>query len=560
MSRYNLLDEPWIAVVSKREGKQTEVSLLDVFRHTEQYQCISGEMKTQDFAVMRFLLAIVQTVFSRFDDNGNPYPYIEVNDQMQQVSDVDEDDEEDYTDAKEANWSRMWKSGHFPDVVCQYLEKWRDHFYLFDDKHPFYQVTDEEMSRITPEGKKPTEFSGRNLNRLISESGNKTALFSPVAADRKDFMSPSALARWLIMLQGYIGLSDKTSIVEKTQKPSKGWLFDIGGLYLEGDNLFETLMLNYIPVHTESMYSVSKENPCWERSGREIIEKLQSGKRIDNLAELYTNWSRAVFIDPETKDGAATSLKIIKLPAIEHLDNFLEPMTIWNMNKTGENKGHYTPRKHKADQAMWRSFGLIALKTSGESGQKQPAIINHLTKVRKTIGSKWIDLQAVSMQDDGNATSWVPVDEIVDELKANDFIIADTSADGWTVRINDTVEMTKQAADIYRGFAKDTAEIRGKDMNKDGKIFVDSETEKLYQSLNSPFRTWLASIQPDDDVNKKISEWYAILKTITMNQAETLINRATTRDFIGIEKEGKIFNIVSAYQKFKNILLSKLGR
>jgi CRISPR system Cascade subunit CasA len=563
MKRYNLLDEPWIEVVSKIRGEQTEISLLELFHHAEQYICLAGEMETQNFAMLRFLLAILQTVFSRYDSDGKPYSFIKVNENMQQINEVDCEDEEEYDDyslEREASWKALWRTGHFPEIICKYLENWREHFYLYDDTFPFFQVTAEEMSALIPDGKRPTEFSGRNLNRLISESGNKPALFSPIVSEKKDFMNSAELARWLIMLQGYIGLSDKTSVVEKAQKTSKGWLFDIGGLYLKGDTLFETLMLNYLPVHTEKRYSFSTQKPCWEYSGRENVEKLKSGKSIDNLAELYTNWSRAIYINSERKEVDPILLNIVKLPAIEHQDNFLEPMTIWSMNDSGDNKGHYTPRKHKSNQAVWRSFGLITLQTSTKSGQKQPAIIERLYKTKKMLGSKWIDIQAVSMKDDGNATSWVPVDEIIDELDANDLVIADTSDNGWIIRINDTVEITKQAVGIYKEFVKDTAVIRGKNLKKEGGTFIDSETEKLFQSLNNPFRTWLESIQPDDLKDEKISDWYGTLKDITMNQAESLVNRATTRDFIGIEKEGQIFNIVRAYKKFKNGILQKLGR
>ena len=72
MKRYNLLDEPWIEVVSKIRGEQTEISLLELFHHAEQYICLAGEMETQNFAMLRFLLAILQTVFSRYDSDGKP--------------------------------------------------------------------------------------------------------------------------------------------------------------------------------------------------------------------------------------------------------------------------------------------------------------------------------------------------------------------------------------------------------------------------------------------------------------------------------------------------------
>jgi CRISPR system Cascade subunit CasA len=65
MGRYNLLDEPWISVLIDKTGEKEDVSLLDFFRNAGCYHALAGEMETQNFAVMRFLLAIIQTVFSR---------------------------------------------------------------------------------------------------------------------------------------------------------------------------------------------------------------------------------------------------------------------------------------------------------------------------------------------------------------------------------------------------------------------------------------------------------------------------------------------------------------
>ena len=249
MSSYNLLDEKWIPVIADN-GNQKDVSLLQVFAYAHEYKCLAGDMETQNFALLRFLLSIIQTVFSRYDCEGNPI--VEVDDEMRQTEVVDEDDLDDYEDEKEDTWDKLWEAKQFPGIVTQYLEKWREHFYLYDDKFPFYQITENEIKAVLP-NKKPTSIAGKNFNRLISESGNKTALFSPVGdgagKDQKNRLSSAELARWLIMLQGYIGLSDKVSLTGKDQKPSKGWLFDIGGLFLEGSSLYETLMLNYIPVH-----------------------------------------------------------------------------------------------------------------------------------------------------------------------------------------------------------------------------------------------------------------------------------------------------------------------
>ncbi|MBF1269036.1 MAG: type I-E CRISPR-associated protein Cse1/CasA, partial [Oribacterium parvum] len=63
MSRFNLLEENWIRVLE--EGEMKEVSLITIFENAEKYRCLAGEMATQDFAMLRFLLAVLHTVFSR---------------------------------------------------------------------------------------------------------------------------------------------------------------------------------------------------------------------------------------------------------------------------------------------------------------------------------------------------------------------------------------------------------------------------------------------------------------------------------------------------------------
>ena len=48
-----------------------------------------------------------------------------------------------YEEALYETWEKLWANKIFPNIVNQYLEKWRDRFYLFDEKYPFFQVTKE---------------------------------------------------------------------------------------------------------------------------------------------------------------------------------------------------------------------------------------------------------------------------------------------------------------------------------------------------------------------------------------------------------------------------------
>ena len=75
LGRYNLLYENWISVIDK-DGNPKQVSLMEVFEKASNFYDLAGDTKTQDFAVMRILLAVLHTVFSRFDYNGERYEWV----------------------------------------------------------------------------------------------------------------------------------------------------------------------------------------------------------------------------------------------------------------------------------------------------------------------------------------------------------------------------------------------------------------------------------------------------------------------------------------------------
>ncbi|MDU1772952.1 MAG: type I-E CRISPR-associated protein Cse1/CasA, partial [Dialister micraerophilus] len=330
ISRFNLLDEPWIRVITDYKGNMKEVSLVEFFRNAHTYKNFAGDMLIQDFAVMRFLLAIIHTVFSRFDASGNEYKCIKLDENYKPLNPeekIDEDDEDDYVEALEETWKSIWSKKQFSEIIIKYLEKWRDRFYLFDSEYPFYQVTKSDISpkKIVSLGRpnsNPTKIFGKTLNRLISESGNKIKLFSPNIEEYKDFLTEAEIARWLITYQGYIGMSDKAVFGKEKYTASKGWLYDVGGIELEGENVFETLMLNCVLIHPEEVYRIFNQKPCWEYTSKELLEKYLYEKIPDNLAELYTNWGRAIYINPEIDINAPFMFEIVKLPKFDNRNFF----------------------------------------------------------------------------------------------------------------------------------------------------------------------------------------------------------------------------------------------
>lgn len=556
MSRFNLLDEPWISVIVDEKGHNKLVSMTDVFKHASEYKALAGDMKTQDFALLRVLLAALHTVFSRYDIQGNSREF-----------DSGEDTEDDFNEETMNIWREVWNSKKFPDAVFKYLEQWHDHFYLFDDKYPFFQVLKQDVDSKNLGGKSPSEISGKNINRLISESNNKIAVFSPKdnVDNNKSSLTEPQLARWIITLQSYAGLADKTMFGTEKYKASKGWLFDLGGIEIIGANLFETLMLNCVLVG-EMQSPEKKQKPCWEYSGTENIENSFYDTFIDNISQLYTRWSRAIYINPDISVDKPISVSIVKLPDINHKNSFIEPMTVWQYNKEGENKDKYTPRKHRTEEAMWRSFGLLTSQElyDGSVKNHKPGIMEWLNKIKHDITGSSISLQAISMKDDGNATSWVPTDEICDTLYIDEVVVTDNADDGWVYRINNEVEYTRSAIGfIYKQFLLDICEIRNR--NKDDATKYSAKyISQAYFLVDQPFREWLANIKPKDSMNERCTQWRNTLHNILIDEAKGMLENATLRDFTGrpsdqSEKESTK-NIVTAYNIFTSRLKKLSGK
>lgn len=564
MSRYNLLDETWIPVIRKDTGQVEEVSMMNLFQHAETYQALAGDMETQNFAMLRIFLAVLVTIFTRVDAEGKAFAWLDLSggDRLAVDESVDPEDADDYMDALEDTWNAVWQKHAFPKVVLRYLQAWHDSFFLLDETRPFMQVTKEVLVKHLqlPFGKETSatrgqSFKGKQMNRLISESANKEALFAPMTGKEKSRMTEAELTRWLIMMQGYVGTADKGKFPAKNKVVnSKGWLFDLGGIYVAGQDLFETLWLNTMLSHTEGeRYTLARQTPCWESEPEDWLEKAMRGAPQTNLASLYTAWSRAVYIAPSWSTDQEVSLGAVKVTEIAHDNAFLEPMTLWRCNTMGDHKGQFTPRVHRPEEALWRSFGLITMQ--GDTA-KRPGIIDYYHAIEPAIHHRLVALHAVGMQSDGNATSWLPVDELADVLYLNEVLLTDTDDGGWSIRIRDTVEDTKDVIqNVYRPFVRDVAELR--DIERSS--FVENHQTALYHAVDAPFRDWLYAININESKDAQIGQWKDTLRHLVLEAADQIMLGAAPRDFIWHENnKNSKKNIITAYNWFKRHLNQKI--
>lgn len=562
MGRYNLLDEKWITVLRNDSGKTENVSLLTLFEHAGEYRALAGEMEVQNFAILRVLLAVLTTVFTRVDATGEAYEWLQLDnsDKLIVKEAVDEDYVDDYTEALEDTWKSIWKSHCFPAVVCQYLKAWYDRFYLLDDKYPFFQVTKKDLTYRFPSGEhnsalEAKNFLGKKINRMISESDHKEAIFTPVSGEEKNSMTEAELARWLITMHGYVGTADKVKFPkENNKKDSKGWLYDMGGIYMEGDDIFETLWLNTMLYHTEDdvRYTISPQSPSWEDEPIKRLDAILAGKPITNLAYLYTVWSRAVYIPVDWTMEKDVSVGAVKITEIDRENGFIEPMTLWNYNTGGEHKNNFMPKPYEPMQALWRSFGLL-IPEKGNAKAKRPAIIDYYHRIASFIDNRMVKLHAVGILYDDKPASRLPIDEISDTLSFNEIILTDDEDNGWSGRVRNVVAETKNIVEtVYNRFLYKIAKIRLNPKNKKIGVFVEKEQAGLYEKIDRPFREWLWRIQPDDDKAAKESLWKKELYGIALREAEQLMKHLTPRDYKGEE------NCITAYQAFQRELYKKL--
>lgn len=129
-----------------------------------------------------------------------------------------------------------------------YFNEWKDRFFLFGDR-PFFQVP--ELEYVGQKEYDP-------VSEMIADMPKpEKYLFAMRGLGTTDTLSLPEAARWLVFLQSFDTAGIKTPVKGNTHinkgkiYPLKGflgtgWLGGIGGVYAEGANLFETLMLNWV--------------------------------------------------------------------------------------------------------------------------------------------------------------------------------------------------------------------------------------------------------------------------------------------------------------------------
>ena len=294
-NKFNLVKDKWIPVFDGQ--KERELSLLELFQtvNSDDRLTLIGDSHTQTLVLLRFLLAITQSV----------YP-------------------------SQAAQDELWEQGKFDDKVINYLQANQDKFDMFGD-HPFYQVTLNDFNSLVADkdkvydGKERGVLLVKQMNRNVNESANTPNLFAPKTNSTKNDLTMSEFVRWLITYQNVTGSTDKVNVDlgYKFQR-SAGWLYKLNPVYLQNVSLFKTIVGNMVPNDVE-------QKPIWDWNIKEYVKQIN--ELPDNLAQLYTSQSRLLYI---AWDGQTPTLYTAALPMPNRVNATIEPMTTWKITKSDE--------------------------------------------------------------------------------------------------------------------------------------------------------------------------------------------------------------------------------
>lgn len=513
VQEFNLCDEKWICVIDKNYHTVKE-SIPGVLLHSHLYVGLSGETESQNAAVLRFLIAILLTIFCTHDETG---AYSELSTQKDALH----------------RWGAIWSKGSFPDnAISDYLNKWHDRFWLFDSVRPFYQ---------TP-GIQGTENPAKKLNGELVESSNKVQLFSMRNGSEKNRLSFDEAARWLLHIQSF------GDTAAKKPSPKMCWTGSLGLITAEGDSLFETLMLN-LTLLKNGMELWNSPHPAWECEEPETA-KLVEKPLPDNYPELLTMQCRRILL--EKSDDAVVGYVEAAGDYTEKESAFSEQMTLWEKRTKGD-RVLCLPKVHNPARQMWRDFSSVV----GSDGVMPGVVawISRLKKERKLDKNRMVSFRIYGIIY-GSMCCGI-TDEFSDSLKFHTSLLDDLGL-FWQKRIEEQIKYCDSLAEAVRNLARCIDIAAG----GDGTAASRQAEEQAYYMFDIPFRNWLLKIDPDSDMQTRkeiLDEWKTTARKIIMKLGQEIVDGAGLAAIGGrnvTEKKGKtdITRHYSAPEAFNQFL------
>ncbi|MGK5551766.1 type I-E CRISPR-associated protein Cse1/CasA [Actinomadura kijaniata] len=495
---FHLTERPWLPVL-RIDGTEDVLSLREVFAQAEDVRRLVGDVPTQEFALLRLLLAVLHDA-------------------------VDGPEDADH-------WNTLWNDGlPVPDITA-YLDRHRDRLDLLHPTAPFLQTA----------GLRTAKDEVFSLDRIVADVPNGEPFFTMRAtgADRVGF---AEAARWVVHAHAFDTSGIKTGVHGdgrvkngKVYPLGVGWAGSLGGVFAEADTLRETLLLNLVAFDTPGFrVDTERDRPAWrqEPTGPGQREDHELTQRPYGPRDLYTWQSRRVRLhaDADGVHGVVLGYGDPLPPANKH-DR--EPMTTWRRSPAQERKlGRspiYLPREHDVTRSAWR--GLAALITGEVEGgeQRQEAA----AEVRPRV-LDWVARLTVEGDLDPDrlirsrlvgavyGTQQSVIDEIVDDAVAMPLVLLRERDAAMGRSAVDAVADADRAARLLGDLAANIATTSGADPDP-----PRSAAKTLaYAALDDPFRRWLASLRPGDDPHHRRREWQRDSRALIGGLGDDLLRQA----------------------------------
>ncbi len=471
-ARLNLHTAPWVPV-RFASGATGDVSIADAFHRAHEIKEIVSELPTMSFAILRLLLAILYRAH-------NAPVTVEA-------------------------W-RGWQRDGLPlEDIDDYLEEFHERFDLFGER-PFFQVA----NLATAKGER------KDVSPLIADLPSNNRLFTNRAAEGASSLSLAEAARWVVHAQAFDVSGIKSGAVgDDRVKGGKGypigtgWAGNLGGIYAQGRNLQETLLLNLTPQGSIEDEDLEADVPPWEdRSADTAAERAALLPR--GPVRLFTWQSRRIrlFADMDRVIGCLVANGDRLTP--QNMQQW-EPLSAWRYSDPQSKRAKqttYMPREHLAGRALWRGVGAllpgvppIQPKTDAPSALS-PKVLDWIGEL---AAEGALDLPLVRIRAVGviyGSQSSV-LDEIIDDQVLLPVALLRKHNRSLALQADEAVRLADDGARAVRRLAENLEKAAG----GTGEARSGHAAENAYAALDAPYRAWLASLTDEMDPLDAISEW-----------------------------------------------------
>ncbi len=327
---FNLIDKEWIPCITL-DGHRMKYGILDTLLKAHNLREIYDDSPLVTVALHRLLLAVLY----RTHDGPNDFQA----------------------------WANLCAHHTFSgESVTAYLNRWRDRFYLVADDTPFFQMGRLGMKKVV------------SVTRLATEcaSGNNATLFDHSSDEEEANWSPAQVARWLVACQSFalgFGKSGEARIEEKDETlPYSADAIALRGMnvWLQGETLFDTLMINLVPGDDSSQ-------PPWEMDHPHENRDLVDGKKRKvvssfGVVDRFTWQSRLVRLLPN--GGAFSRMYFTQGRSADKSQG--DPMKVYRASR----EEGVAPLPLSGNKAAWRDAHSIFMIPASNSKERRPECFN----------------------------------------------------------------------------------------------------------------------------------------------------------------------------------------